>query len=74
MAEGSARAPINIDPPPGGFDKAGARQLLAADFGDHHNLEMPEDVNADGNVSSVDALMIINRLGRESLRADSAAT
>ena len=30
MAEGSARAAINIDPPPGGFDKAGARQLLAA--------------------------------------------
>ena len=40
------------------------RQLLAAEFGDSQNLEMPEDVNADGVVSSVDALMVINRLGR----------
>jgi hypothetical protein len=40
------------------------RQLLAAEFGEMHNPQMPEDVNADGEVSSLDALMIINRMGR----------
>lgn len=30
MAEVSARPPIVVEPPPGGFDRAGARQLLAA--------------------------------------------
>ena len=39
------------------------RQLLAAEFGDTQNPDMPEDVNADGIVSSMDALMVINRLG-----------
>ncbi len=38
------------------------RQLLAAEFGDAHNAEIPEDVNADGIISSIDALMVINRL------------
>ncbi len=47
------------------------RQLLAAEFGDGHNADMPEDVNADGIVSSVDALMVINRLaGRRQNTAD----
>jgi hypothetical protein len=30
MAEASARPPITVEPPPGGFDRAGARQLLSA--------------------------------------------
>lgn len=41
-----------------------SRQLLAGDIGERHNVELPEDVNADGQVSSLDALMIVNRLGR----------
>ncbi|MCG8652022.1 MAG: dockerin type I domain-containing protein [Pirellulales bacterium] len=40
------------------------RHLLAADAGDVQNVDLPEDVNADGAVSSVDALMVINRLRR----------
>ena len=36
------------------------RQLLAGDV--MHNVNLPEDVNADGVVSSFDALMIINDL------------
>lgn len=41
-----------------------SRQMLAADIGDAHNATLPEDVNGDGNVSSVDALMIINQMRR----------
>lgn len=41
-----------------------SRQLLAAEFGDSHNPTIPEDVNDDGVVTSVDALMVINRMGR----------
>lgn len=41
-----------------------SRQLLAADIGDTQNTDLPEDVNDDGLVSSVDALMVINRIAR----------
>jgi peroxidase len=41
-----------------------ARQLLAANI--FHNELMPEDVNEDGVVSSLDALTIINRMSRQS--------
>nr|WP_044302450.1 dockerin type I domain-containing protein [Rhodopirellula sallentina] len=39
------------------------RQLLAANV--FHNELMPEDVNEDGQVSSLDALTIINELNRQ---------
>ena len=39
-----------------------SRQLLAANL--FHNIEMPEDVNRDGEVSSRDALAIINEMQR----------
>lgn len=38
------------------------RQLLAADVGFLQNVDLPEDVNADGEVSPADALMILNGL------------
>ncbi|MFG0288803.1 MAG: peroxidase family protein [Rhodopirellula sp. JB044] len=42
-----------------------ARRLLAADFeGFRHNAFDAEDVNDDGEVSAVDALMIINAINR----------
>lgn len=41
-----------------------SRQLLAADIGDTQNTDLPEDVNDDELVSSVDALMVINRIAR----------
>ncbi|MEL6104474.1 MAG: dockerin type I domain-containing protein [Planctomycetota bacterium] len=40
------------------------RQLLAANL--FHNELMPEDANEDGQVTAVDALTIINELGRQS--------
>lgn len=39
-----------------------SRQLLAANI--FHNAEMPEDVNQDGQVTSLDALVIMNRMNR----------
>ena len=44
------------------------RQLLAANV--FHNELMPEDVNEDGIVSAVDALTIINEMGRQSQQGD----
>ncbi|MEZ6137856.1 MAG: peroxidase family protein [Pirellulaceae bacterium] len=39
------------------------RQLLAADLGpSQHNVFLPEDVNDDGIVSAVDALMVVNSI------------
>ncbi|QDT12523.1 peroxidase family protein [Planctomycetes bacterium K23_9] len=38
------------------------RQLLAADISAFQNVEFPEDVNADGEVSPADVLMILNGL------------
>jgi len=41
------------------------RRLLAADFdGFRHNAFDPEDVNDDGEVSAIDALMVINAMDR----------
>lgn len=40
------------------------RQLLAANL--FHNELLPEDVNEDGVVTALDALTIINRMGRQS--------
>jgi hypothetical protein len=48
------------------------RQLLAGDIGDcQHNALDPEDVNNDGNVSSLDALTVINAMNQQS-RSDNA--
>ncbi|MGI9474079.1 MAG: peroxidase family protein, partial [Rubripirellula sp.] len=47
-----------------------SRQLLAADVGDTQNVDLPEDVNADGQISSLDALMVINRISRGSNHND----
>ena len=44
------------------------RQLLAANI--FHNEVMPEDVNEDGAVSAIDALTIINRIGRQTRGED----
>ena len=38
------------------------RQLLAADFHPGHNVFDPEDVNDDGIVSPVDALIVVNEM------------
>lgn len=38
------------------------RQLLAADFHPGHNFFDPEDVNDDGSVSPVDALIVVNEM------------
>ncbi len=38
------------------------RQLLAADFHLGHNFFDPEDVDDDGNVSPVDALIVVNEM------------
>ncbi len=38
------------------------RQLLAGDIAAFQNVDFPEDVNADGEVSPADALMILNGL------------
>lgn len=43
------------------------RQLLAADF--FHNHFDPEDVNDDGLVSAIDALAVINAIGRNDVSA-----
>ena len=40
------------------------RQLLAANL--FHNELLPEDVNEDGAVSALDALMIVNQISRQS--------
>ena len=45
-----------------------SRQLLAANI--FHNDLMPEDVNEDGLVSAIDALTIINQIGRQTPTAD----
>lgn len=45
-----------------------SRQLLAANM--FHNELMPEDVNEDGVVSSIDALAIINQMNRRTRGAD----
>lgn len=42
------------------------RRLLAADMdGFRHNTINPEDVNNDGQVSAIDALMVINAMSRQ---------
>jgi len=40
------------------------RQLLAGDLG-LHNADNPSDVNGDGNISSSDALAVVNYIARE---------
>lgn len=52
-----------------------ARQLLAADFGGYrHNIYDAEDVNDDGRVSAIDALLIINAMTNETARDESMFT
>ncbi|MCA9147333.1 MAG: hypothetical protein KDB05_31365, partial [Planctomycetales bacterium] len=38
------------------------RQLLAADFHPGHNFFDPEDVNDDGNITPIDALIVVNEM------------
>ncbi len=45
-----------------------ARQLLAANI--FHNELVPEDVNQDGAVTALDALMVINQMNRQSRGGD----
>ena len=45
-------------------EKLENRQLLAANL--FHNEMMPEDVNEDGEITALDALAIINEMGRQS--------
>ena len=42
------------------------RSLMAGDF--HHNFVLPEDADASGVVSPVDALVVINRVNRSADR------
>ncbi len=51
---------VNTDPPP-------AVPIVAA-----HNLAMPLDVNGDNHVSSLDALIVINKLNAQSVAKASA--
>lgn len=52
-----------------------SRQLLAADFGGYrHNIYDAEDVNDDGRVSAIDALLVINAMTSETLRDESVFT
>lgn len=46
------------------------RQLLAADFHPAHNVFDPEDVNDDGALSPVDALIVINEMNEPGSRSD----
>ena len=62
-----------------GFQRLESRQLLAADgFEFSTNLANAADVNADGQVTALDALMVINRLSPDEsldrLRADSLSS
>lgn len=45
------------------LERLDERELLAADCG-VHNANLPEDVDADGVVAPIDALIVINRLNR----------
>ena len=46
------------------FESLEQRALLAADMQSLHNFAMPEDCDASGSVSPLDALVIINELNR----------
>lgn len=46
------------------FESLEQRALLAADMMTMHNFAMPEDCDASGSVSPLDALVIINELNR----------
>ena len=46
------------------------RRLLAANLDSEQHVELPEDVNADGQISSLDALMVINQLSRRDTSDD----
>ena len=51
------------------FQQLEKRQLLAGDIG--HNFVEAEDVNLDGQVSAIDALVVINHLSKQQADADS---
>ncbi|EKK04443.1 eosinophil peroxidase [Rhodopirellula baltica SH28] len=52
-----------------------SRQLLAADFGGYrHNIYDAEDVNDDGRVSAIDALLVINAMTSETSRDENVFT
>jgi len=46
------------------FESLEQRALLAADVQKFHNFAMPEDCDANGSVSPLDALVVINELNR----------
>ena len=46
------------------FESLEQRALLAADMQTLHNFAMPEDCDANGSVSPLDALVVINELNR----------
>jgi len=46
------------------FESLEQRALLAADMQTLHNFAMPEDADASGSVSPLDALVVINELNR----------
>lgn len=45
-------------------EKLEQRHLMAADVGALHNADQPTDTNGDGRVSAIDALVVVNHLGR----------
>ena len=66
------------------FETLEKRMLLAGDVSSAfhadsvpeyrlHNVSLPADVDASGQVSALDALMIINRIGRENISIDAGS-
>lgn len=53
-----------------GVEKLELRQMLAADFHLAHNAFDPEDVNDDGALTALDALVVINAMNDPSSRPD----
>jgi VCBS repeat-containing protein len=51
------------------FESLEDRRLLSADFGGWQNLWIPADVNSDGVVTVIDALMIVHDLRQNGTRA-----
>lgn len=49
-----------------GMERLERREVFASDFlASAHNGELPADVNRDGSVTSIDALLVINELSRQ---------
>ena len=49
-----------------GLERLERREVFASDFlASAHNIDLPADVNSDGSVTSIDALLVINELSRQ---------